>query len=99
MTGKLLLGEYERSLESPVSLVRKPAPKPRTKAPTLVPEQVLPLAEIRNIYDNPGPFAKRQERAATFEEHLELIYLSQGFVREVRDGQEVVILPAGFEKR
>ncbi len=99
VTGKLLLGEYERSLESPVSLVRKPAPKPRTKAPTLVPEQVLPLAEIRNIYDNPGPFAKRQERAATFEEHLELIYLSQGFVREVRDGQEVVILPAGFEKR
>ena len=63
----------------------------RAAAPT---ETVLLLAEVREMYDNPGPFARRNERAATFEEHLQRIYLTQGFVLQIRDNQEVLVLQA-----
>jgi hypothetical protein len=44
------------------------------------------------MYENPGPFAKRNEQAPTFEEHLRRIYLSQGFVLETRDGVQVLVM-------
>jgi hypothetical protein len=95
ITGKLLLDEYHRSLlptavES-VSPRRKASGAARATAPT---ETVLLLAEVQEIYENPGPFAKLNERAATFEEHLQRIYLSQGFVLQTRDNQDVLVLSA-----
>jgi hypothetical protein len=44
------------------------------------------------MYDNPGPVAKRSDRAATFEEHLQLIYLDQGFILGKRECKQVFIL-------
>ncbi|HET9504645.1 MAG TPA: replication initiation protein [Hymenobacter sp.] len=97
ITGKLLLEEFRRSQE-PVAVpkaekpVRKTTSKPAPAAPA---ETVYQLAEVREMYDNPGPFSKRSERAPTFEEHLERIYLSQGFVLEKRAGQQVLVLKQG----
>ena len=51
----------------------------------------FPLREIREMYDNPGPFAQRQKRAATFEEHLQQVYLNDGFVIEQRAGVDWLV--------
>ena len=48
------------------------------------------VAEVRAMYDNPGPFAKK-DRLPTFEEHLQAIYLSQGFSVEERGGQKYLV--------
>ena len=48
------------------------------------------VAEVRAMYDNPGPFAKK-DRLPTFEEHLQAIYLSQGFGMEERGGQKWLV--------
>lgn len=45
------------------------------------------VAEVRAMYDNPGPFTMK-DRLPTFEEHLQAIYLSQGFSIEERGGQK-----------
>lgn len=47
-------------------------------------------AEVRVMYDNPGPFAKK-DCLPTFEEHLQAIYLSQGFSMEERSGQKWLV--------
>ena len=96
ITGKLLLDEYRRSQLPPVvepvrTGRRKASVSARAAAPT---ETVLLLAEVREMYDNPGPFARHNERAATFEEHLQRIYIAQGFVFQIRDNQEVLVLQA-----
>ena len=95
ITGKLLLDEFRRSQEvvsdAPVKTTRKPLAKSVAIAST---ETIYQLKEVREIYETPGPFAKRTERAATFEEHIERIYLSQGFVLETRNNQEVLVLRA-----
>jgi hypothetical protein len=93
ITSKLLLEEFKRSL-LPTALA--PSSNARAKTVTaaaaMVTEKVFDLTEVRQMYDNPGPFAKRSDRAATFEEHLQLIYLDQGFVLENRGGRQVLIL-------
>lgn len=96
ITGKLLLDEYHRSLVPPAAA---PASAGRRKVPAAARvaapiETVMLLAEVREMYENPGPFARLNERAATFEEHLQRIYLSQGFVLQIRDKQEVLVLQA-----
>ena len=48
------------------------------------------VAEVQAMYDNPGPFAKK-DRLPTFEEHLQAIYLSQGFSMEERGGQKWLV--------
>ena len=93
ITGKLLLDEFQRSLLPPPPVKPKPpgrSARPATAAASA--EKVLELAEVQQIYEQPGPFAKRSERAATFEEHLQRIYLSQGFVLERRGDMEVLVL-------
>jgi hypothetical protein len=94
ITGKLLLDEYYRSLETPAVAPAKAARKAPTKPKLVVEieEKVIQLSEVQQMYENPGPFAKRNERAPTFEEHLQRIYLSQGFVLETRDGAQVLIM-------
>lgn len=95
ITGKLLLDEFERSLLPPVVKSASPTGAKGTRAPVIPAtptEKVFNLVEVRQMYDNPGPFAKRLERGATFEEHLQQIYLSQGFVLENRGGKDVLVL-------
>ena len=93
ITGKLLLEEFSRSQEVPpisaVTPVRKFAVKPVAVAPA---ETVYQLEEVREMYEAPGPFAKHTDRAPTFKQHIERIYLSQGFVLDVRAGQQVLVL-------
>ncbi|MGI4737662.1 MAG: replication initiation protein [Janthinobacterium lividum] len=93
ITGKLLLEEFYRSQEvllaTPAKAIRKTAVKPVAVVPA---ETIYQLEEVREMYENPGPFAKRTERAPTFEDHVERIYLSQGFVLEKREGNQVLIL-------
>ena len=48
------------------------------------------MAEVQAMYDSPGPFAKK-DRLPTFEEHLQAIYLSQGFSMEERNGQKWLV--------
>ncbi|RZJ94450.1 MAG: RepB family plasmid replication initiator protein, partial [Hymenobacter sp.] len=94
ITGKLLLEEFYRSQE-PVAVpsVDKPTRKPNIKSAPVVPtETVFTVEEVQQMYDNPGPFLKRSERAATFEEYLQRVYLSQGFILEERAGRQVLVL-------
>jgi hypothetical protein len=95
ITGKLLLEEFERSLlPPPVAVVPVGPARSRSIRPAtpIAAETVFVLADVQQMYENPGPFAKRQEQAATFEEHLQRIYLSQGFIQETREGKEVLVL-------
>jgi hypothetical protein len=94
ITGKLLLEEFRRSQE-PAAVPKAEKPVRKTTSKPTPPETVYRLEEVRDMYDNPGPFSKRSERAPTFEEHLERIYLSQGFVLEKRAGQQVLVLKHG----
>ena len=48
------------------------------------------VAEVQAMYDNPGPFVKK-DRLPTFEEHLQAIYLAQGFSMEERGGQKWLV--------
>jgi hypothetical protein len=94
ITGKLLLDEYYRSLETP-SIVPSKAVRKAPNKPGLVvntEEKVIQLSEVQYMYENPGPFAKRNERAPNLEEHLRRIYLSQGFVLETRNGVQVLVM-------
>lgn len=96
ITGKLLLEEYRHSQPGSLDPAEKPAPKPgiktAAKPAALIPDEtVYQLDDVRTIYDNPGPFAQKA-RLPTFEAHIEAIYLSQGFVLDVRGGQQVLIL-------
>jgi hypothetical protein len=48
------------------------------------------MRDLRHIFDNPGPFAKKTQ-APTFEEHLQQVYYKDGFVLELRNGEEWVV--------
>jgi len=95
ITGALLLAEYERHLAAPVAGAGAPAPPARRSAPAPAAETVYRLADVRAMYDQPGPYARRTGLAPTFEAYLEQLYLSQGFVPETRAGVEVLVLKAG----
>lgn len=64
----------------------------RVKTPVPVLEEVaFPLREVREMYENPGPFMKHQLREASFEQHVEKIYLMQGFALVQRNGEEWLV--------
>ena len=83
---KYLLEEYK-------GLVETQEKKKKLKTVAAKPVEVVAyrVAEVREMYDNPGPYAKLLERAPTFEEHLQQIYFSQGFACEQRDGAEWLV--------
>lgn len=88
---KYLLEEYlaEQKATHAIS-IKKPAVAAKVKAPILE-EVAFPLREVREMYDNPGPFLKRQLHETNFEQHLEAIYLSQGFILVQRGGEDWLI--------
>jgi len=95
ITGALLLAEYERHL---AGLPTGPPLPARRGAPAAAPaptETVYKLADVRAMYDHPGPYARRTGPVPTFEAYLEQLYLSQGFVPETRAGVEVLVLKPG----
>jgi hypothetical protein len=93
ISGKLLLEEFRRSQEPKAAPAEKPGRKTSSKPASAEPaETVYEVAEVREMYDNPGPFSKGNNRAATFEEHLQTIYLNQGFALETRAGKQVLVL-------
>lgn len=62
----------------------------------LEPEVAYSLCEVRKIFDNPGPFLKRQRQETSFEQHVEQIYLSQGFQQVERAGEQWLVKPAVY---
>ena len=88
---KYLLEEYLAGQQtSKVIPVKKTGIATKPKLP-LLEEVAFPLREVRDMYENPGPFLKRQLQEPTFELHLEAIYLSQGFVLVKRDDEDWLI--------
>lgn len=88
---KYLLEEYLAWQQTPKMIpVKKTGIVTKTKIP-LLEEVAFPLREVRDMYENPGPFLKRQLQEPTFEQHLEAIYLSQGFALVKRDGEDWLI--------
>ncbi len=83
---KYLLPDYLESQRAAAPPKKALAPK---KA-AVTAEVAYLVAEVRAMYDNPGPFAKK-DRLPTFEEHLQAIYLSQGFILEERAGQQWLV--------
>ena len=91
---KYLLEEYlaEQQTSKMIPL-KKTGVATKTKLP-LLEEVAFPLREVRDMYENPGPFLKRQLQEPTFERHLEAVYLSQGFALVKRNGEDWLIKTA-----
>jgi plasmid replication initiation protein len=88
---KYLLGEYLAEQKAPKAVpVNKASAAMKAKL-TLLEEVAFPLREVRDMYENPGPFLKRQLQEPTFELHLEAVYLSQGFALVEREGEDWLI--------
>ena len=83
---KYLLPDYLESQRA----VAPPKKALAAKKAAVTAEVAYLVAEVRAMYDNPGPFAKK-DRLPTFEEHLQAIYLSQGFSLEERGGQKWLV--------
>jgi plasmid replication initiation protein len=84
---KYLLAEYHES---------QPAVKPQPKraaqvAPPAEVEIAFRMQEVRDIYDNPGPFLRSRRQETTFEQHVKQVYLADGFVVEQRAGEEWLV--------
>ncbi|MGI4734433.1 MAG: replication initiation protein [Janthinobacterium lividum] len=88
---KYLLEEYLTEKKAMTALPsKKSTHTAKIKAPILE-EVAFPLREVREMYDNPGPFLKRQLHETSFEQHVETTYLTQGFVLVKRDGEDWLI--------
>ena len=88
---KYLLEEYlAEQKAAKVITVNKASATIKTTLP-LLEEVAFPLREVRDMYENPGPFMKRQLQKPTFELHLQAIYLSQGFVLVQRGGEDWLV--------
>ena len=86
LSERYLLEEYQELLQA-----RKTKKKPKAAAVKAATVVAYRIAEIQEMYDNPGPYAKLLERAPTFEEYLQQIYFSQGFTCVHKDGEEWLV--------
>jgi len=61
-------------------------------APRVVESEIaFSMSEVREIYANPGPFLKSKRQGETFTQHVEQVYLADGFVIELRAGEEWLV--------
>jgi hypothetical protein len=90
---KYLLEEFNQQA---VPAERPARSKPAVRPTVLEPEVAYSLREVREIFDNPGPFLKKQRQEETFEQHVEQIYLSQGFQQLEKDGEQWLVKPAVY---
>jgi hypothetical protein len=80
---KYLLDDYNLA-----SKPRQSSKKELPKAAERKTEIAFRLSEVQSMYENPGPYALRQQRADTFEQHLQQVYLQDGFILAQRDGED-----------
>lgn len=90
---KYLLEEFNQQA---VPATRPARLKTGARPAILEPEVAYSLREVREIFDNPGPFLKKQRQEETFEQHVEQIYLSQGFQQMERGGEPWLVKPAVY---
>lgn len=90
---KYLLEEFNQQA---TPAARPVPPKPAARPALLEPEVAYSLREVREIFDNPGPFLKQQRQEETFEQHVEQVYLSQGFQQVVKGGEQWLVKPAVY---
>lgn len=90
---KYLLEEFNQQV---VPATRPVRPKPVVRPAILEPEVAYSLREVREIFDNPGPFLKKQRQEETFEQHVEQIYLNQGFQQMEKGGEQWLVKPAVY---
>jgi plasmid replication initiation protein len=83
---KYLLEEY---LESRKRV--EPKKKLLSATPVSEPEIAFSMSEVREIYENPGPFLKSKRQGESLAQHVEQVYLADGFVIELRGGEEWLI--------
>jgi plasmid replication initiation protein len=88
---RYLLEEYLTEKKTITALPGKKSTHPTKRKASLLEEVAFPLREVREMYDNPGPFLKRQLQETSFEQHVEITYLTQGFVLVQRDGEDWLI--------
>ncbi|TGE13818.1 replication initiation protein [Hymenobacter elongatus] len=81
---KYLLAEFLEAQTKPVS-------KRAAKAQAPTPEVVVRLAEVQEMFANPGPFLKKILIEETFEEHVQRLYLVEGFQLETRGGEDWLV--------
>ncbi|OUJ67759.1 replication initiation protein [Hymenobacter crusticola] len=84
LVDKYLLAEYLEAQSKPVA---RSAPE----KPVVPTEVAMPLTEVEQMYLNPGPFLKKMIGKETFDEHLQRLYLSEGFVIEQRAGVDWLV--------
>jgi hypothetical protein len=89
---KYLLEEFN---QQEVAAARPVRPKSIAHPVVLEPEVAYSLREVREIFDNPGPFLKKR-REETFEQHVEQIYLNQGFQQIEKGGEQWLVKPAVY---
>ena len=90
---KYLLDEFNQQMLPVAHPVR---PKPTARPAVLEPEVAYSLREVRDIFDNPGPFLKKQRQEETFEQHVEQIYLNQGFQQVEKAGEQWLVKPVVY---
>jgi plasmid replication initiation protein len=90
---KYLLEEFNQQA---VPAARPARPKPVARPTVLEPEVAYSLREVQEIFDNPGPFLKKQRQDGTFEQHVKQIYLSQGFQQVEKGGEQWLVKPAVY---
>ncbi|SMC00634.1 initiator RepB protein [Hymenobacter roseosalivarius DSM 11622] len=83
---KYLLEDYVLA-SKPRSQVKKELPKAMERQP----EVAFRLSEVRQMYDNPGPYAQRRKRAPSFEEHVQEVYYNEGFEKVQREGEDWLV--------
>lgn len=86
---KYLLDEFQQARQ-PGTTAAVPR-QSSEKVAASPPEVAYSLREVREIYDNPGPFLKGQMKGITFEQHLLAVYLSQGFEQVEREGESWLV--------
>jgi plasmid replication initiation protein len=83
---KYLLSEYLEGRHQ-----AEPKKQLLAAAPVTEPEIAFSMSEVREIYDNPGPFLKNKRQGVTFAQHVEQVYLTDGFSIELRAGEEWLV--------
>jgi hypothetical protein len=90
---KYLLEEFNQQV---VPAARPARSKTAVRPAILEPEVAYSLREVREILDNPGPFLKKQRQQETFEQHVEQVYLTQGFQQVEKAGEQWLVKPAVY---
>ncbi|RZK35902.1 MAG: RepB family plasmid replication initiator protein [Hymenobacter sp.] len=90
---KYLLDEFNQQM---LPVARPTQPKLTARHVLLESEVAYSLREVREIFDNPGPFLKKRRQEETFEQHVEQIYLNQGFQQVEKAGEQWLVKPAVY---